>query len=126
VRIALDDFGTGYSSLSYLHALKFDKLKIDKSFVAQLKEDKDSAVIVGSIIGLAHSLGLSVVAEGVENYQQLTIVRDLMCDQIQGYLLGRPLAMDGPVELVAARARSLLSSGPKLVARADALDGQAR
>jgi predicted signal transduction protein with EAL and GGDEF domain len=91
-----------------------------------LQEDQGSAVIVRSIIGLAHSLGLSVVAEGVENYLQLAIMRELMCDQIQGYLLGRPLAMDGPVELVAARARSLLLGGPRIVARSDALEAQGR
>ena len=105
VRIALDDFGTGYSSLSYLHAFKFDKLKIDRSFIMRLGEAEDATIIVRAIIGLAHSLGLLVVAEGVETPQQLAAVRELMCDQVQGYLLGRPMRMDGSTELMAARAR---------------------
>ena len=106
VRIAMDDFGTGYSSLSYLHAFKFDKLKIDRSFVMRLGEAEDATVIITAIIGLAHQLGLSVVAEGVETVQQLNALRDLLCDQIQGYLTGRPMQMaDGPTELMTARAR---------------------
>jgi diguanylate cyclase (GGDEF)-like protein/PAS domain S-box-containing protein len=107
VTLALDDFGTGYSSLSYLHAFKFDKLKIDKSFVARLGETEDSSIIVRTIIGLAHNLGLSTVAEGVETLEQLAIIRGFMCDQAQGYLLGRPMEMDGSTELMAARMRML-------------------
>jgi diguanylate cyclase len=126
VRVALDDFGTGYSSLSYLHALKLDKLKIDRSFIARLGENDGSTVIVRSIISLAHSLGLSIVAEGVENPRQLAIVRDLMCDQVQGYLLGRPMATEGPVELVAARARNLLSAGHKPIDRLEPVEAPGR
>ncbi|HEY3849120.1 MAG TPA: EAL domain-containing protein [Acetobacteraceae bacterium] len=122
VRVALDDFGTGYSSLSYLHGLKFDKLKIDRSFIAQLGEDEGSTVIVRTIIGLAHSLGLSIAAEGVETHQQLAIVRDLMCDQVQGYLLGRPMAMEGTTELVTARARSQAAAGAKVAARIEPME----
>ena len=108
VRLALDDFGTGYSSLSYLCSFKFDKLKIDRSFVKRLGEDQDATMIVRTIIGLAHNLGLSVVAEGVETPRQLGIIRDLNCDQAQGYLLGRPLPMDAPTQLTAARAKTLM------------------
>ena len=107
VRIAMDDFGTGYSSLSYLHEFKFDKLKIDRSFVKRLGEAEDATMIVRTIIGLAHNLGLSVVAEGVETREQLKILRDLQCDQIQGYLIGRPMPMVGPSELINNRARAL-------------------
>ncbi len=108
VRIALDDFGTGYSSLSYLHSYSFDKLKIDKSFIDRLGQTDGASMIVRTIIELAHGLGLSIIAEGVETPRQLTIVRDLGCDEVQGYLLGRPAPMDAPTELTAARARSLL------------------
>ena len=109
VRIAMDDFGTGYSSLSYLNEFKFDKLKIDRSFVKRLGEAEDATMIVRTIIGLAHNLGLSVVAEGVETREQLKILRDLECDQIQGYLIGRPMPIVGPTELITNRARLLFA-----------------
>lgn len=108
VRIALDDFGTGYSSLSYLHSFRFDKLKIDRSFVSRLEDDGDATMIVRTIIGLAHNLGLEIVAEGVETPAQLAMIRDNLCDQAQGYLLGRPMPMDEPTELMIMRARSLV------------------
>jgi len=110
VRIALDDFGTGYSSLSYLRSFAFDHLKIDKSFIKELGQSKNAEMIVRTIIGLAHNLGLSVIAEGVETIEQLALVRDLTCDQVQGYLLGRPLEMGAFTELAAARARMLLGT----------------
>jgi diguanylate cyclase (GGDEF)-like protein/PAS domain S-box-containing protein len=116
VRIALDDFGTGYSSLSYLRSFTFDKLKIDKSFIQGLGQSDGAATIVRTIIGLAHNLGLSIVAEGVENQQQLAIVRGQMCDQVQGYLLGRPMQMNGFTELAAARAKKLLLAAPIVAA----------
>ncbi len=109
VRIAMDDFGTGYSSLSYLHEFKFDKLKIDRSFVKRLGEAEDARMIIRTIIGLAHNLGLSVVAEGVETREQLKILRDLECDQIQGYLIGRPMPIVGPTELITGRAKVLFA-----------------
>jgi diguanylate cyclase (GGDEF)-like protein/PAS domain S-box-containing protein len=109
VRIAMDDFGTGYSSLSYLDEFRFDKLKIDRSFVTRLGEAENSTMIVRAIIGLAHNLGLLVVAEGVETVAQLRMLRDLKCDQIQGYLLGRPMQMDRPTELITTRAKMLIA-----------------
>ena len=108
VRIALDDFGTGYSSLSYLRSFTFDKLKIDRSFIRGLGESEDAALIVRTIIGLAHNLGLSITAEGVETAEQLAMVRDHLCDEVQGYLLGRPLPMGDFTEETETRSRSLL------------------
>ncbi len=110
VRIALDDFGTGYSSLSYLRSFVFDQLKIDKSFISELGQSENAEMIVRTIIGLAHNLGLSVIAEGVETAEQLALMRGLTCDHVQGLLLGRPLAMGGFTELTAARVRMLVGA----------------
>ena len=93
VGIALDDFGTGYSSLSYLRDLPFDKLKIDRSFVAAIT-DPGTAAIVRAIVGLGHGLGMSVTAEGVETVEQLALVRGEGCTQVQGYLISRPAPLD--------------------------------
>jgi len=92
VRISMDDFGTGYSSLAYLKRLPVDELKIDKSFVLGMQSDADDAQIVRSTIDLAHNLGLSVVAEGVENAAVWDLLRELNCDQAQGFHMGRPMA----------------------------------
>ena len=89
--VALDDFGTGYSSLAYLKKLPVDELKIDQSFVKCMETDADDAKIVRSTIELAHNLGLSVVAEGVENEAVWHMLRELKCDQAQGYHMGRPM-----------------------------------
>jgi diguanylate cyclase (GGDEF)-like protein len=92
VRVAVDDFGTGYSSLSHLQRFPVDVLKVDKSFVAPLGvSEPESTALVTSIIGLAHSLGLNVVAEGIETEDQLDRLRSLGCDYGQGYLMARPL-----------------------------------
>ena len=90
VRIAIDDFGTGYSSMSYLRRLPADVLKIDRSFVQELGSDGRSTTLVASMIELARSLGLEVVAEGVETAQQHALLGDLACSHAQGYLFGRP------------------------------------
>jgi len=100
VGLAIDDFGTGYSSLSYLHSLPFNDLKIDRSFVGRLSFDDDSSEIVGTIAKLAHSLGLNVVAEGVEVVEQREILRKLGCESYQGYLFSRPLASQEARELL--------------------------
>lgn len=89
--IAMDDFGTGHSSLSNLKEFTFDKLKIDRSFVATMLSDAASAVIVKATIGLGKSLGMSIVAEGVETAEQLAQLREWGCDQLQGYHIGRPM-----------------------------------
>jgi diguanylate cyclase (GGDEF)-like protein len=91
-RLSIDDFGTGYSSLAYLKRLPVDELKIDKSFVLSMEADADDAKIVRSTIDLAHNLGLSVVAEGVENATVWNMLRELRCDQAQGFHMGRPMA----------------------------------
>ena len=110
VRVSLDDFGTGYSSLSYLRTFAFDKLKIDSSFVQDLGRDEESALIVRAIIGLGHNLALSIVAEGVETQVQLDMLRAQGCDQVQGYLLGRPMSREQlRSELTAARPKSFIA-----------------
>jgi len=97
--ISLDDFGTGYSSLSYLKRFPIDTLKIDKSFVAEVTTDPDSGTIVNTIIVMAHSLGLSVVAEGVETEEQLSMLRERACDRAQGFLFAPPTDLDQAIEL---------------------------
>ncbi|MGQ4584492.1 EAL domain-containing protein [Lysobacter sp. F60174L2] len=92
VSLAIDDFGTGYSSLSYLKRLPITTLKIDKEFIADLTHDPDDAAITTTIITMAHSLGLNVVAEGVETEAQMRFLRVHGCDEIQGYWLARPMA----------------------------------
>ena len=92
VRIAVDDFGTGYSSLSYLQRYPIDKLKIDRSFISGVAEGGNPAAIATAIIQLGRALGLNVLAEGVETDGQMAFLREQRCDQVQGYLCGRPLA----------------------------------
>jgi diguanylate cyclase (GGDEF)-like protein/PAS domain S-box-containing protein len=90
VRIALDDFGTGYSSLSYLQSFPLDRIKIDQSFISGLGKSEGALAIVRGVIGLAHGLGLPVLAEGVETDGQLSVLARESCDDIQGYFVGRP------------------------------------
>jgi diguanylate cyclase (GGDEF)-like protein len=94
VKIAIDDFGTGYSSLAYLARLPVEELKIDRSFVASMLDDPSAMTLVSTIISLAHALKLNVVAEGVETEEQAKILRLLRCDQMQGYLISKPLPFD--------------------------------
>jgi diguanylate cyclase (GGDEF)-like protein len=91
VRLSVDDFGTGYSSMAYLKILPVDELKVDRSFVSQMNTSIDDTMLVQSAIDLGHNLGMSVVAEGVEDKQTLLALKDLGADVIQGYYLGRPM-----------------------------------
>lgn len=100
--LAIDDFGTGYSSLSYLHKFPFDTLKIDRSFISQLLVDEQSNIITQGIATLAHNLGLSITAEGVEEQGQLDCLREYMCDFVQGFLMSRPIPVEEAVKLLNA------------------------
>lgn len=91
IKVAIDDFGTGYSSLSYLTNFPFDKLKIDQSFIRDISTDKAAAALATSIISMAHKLGVSVIAEGVETEAQLQLLEENNCDEIQGFYFGRPV-----------------------------------
>lgn len=101
--LALDDFGTGFSALAYLRLFRFDRLKIDRSFIRDLGQEAEAAAVVSSVINLGHGLGLEVVAEGVEAPAQLAELRRLGCDLVQGYLTGAPMP-PGALKLLAARA----------------------
>ncbi len=91
IHFAIDDFGTGYSSLQYLSQLPLDTLKIDRAFIKDLPDNKEDAAITLATLSMAHSLGLSVVAEGVETVEQLTLLRQASCEQYQGYLYSKPI-----------------------------------
>ena len=117
VRIAIDDFGTGHSSLSYLKRFPIQKLKIDQTFVRDITADPDDAAIVTAIVAMAHSLGLVVMAEGVETRQQLAFLKALKCDHAQGYHMSKPIpaAELGPwSERWLARSHPALPSTPAL------------
>ncbi len=103
VGVSVDDFGTGYCSLSYLARLPVDTLKIDRSFVVRMRDPGYPRNIVAMIVSLAHTLGLKVIAEGVEDNDQLRLLRELGCDQIQGYLVGRPMPAEQIDALLRAR-----------------------
>ncbi len=100
VTVALDDFGTGFSSLTYLRKLPFDRIKIDRSFIQDMLTQPDCAAIVKSVIGLARDLRIGVVAEGVETADQLEYLRQFSCDEVQGYLISRPVSADGVLALL--------------------------
>jgi EAL domain-containing protein (putative c-di-GMP-specific phosphodiesterase class I) len=99
VRIALDDFGTGYSSMSYLQAFPFDMIKIDRSFISNLERAQSKAILRG-VVGLARGLELPVTAEGVETQAQLDMLSHAGCDYAQGFLIGRPAAINSYAQIV--------------------------
>jgi EAL domain-containing protein (putative c-di-GMP-specific phosphodiesterase class I) len=98
--VSIDDFGTGYSSLGYLKSFPIDSLKIDRSFVRDVPSDSDDVAITQAIIAMAHSLNLKVIAEGVENEEQLEFLREQGCDQVQGYLMSAPVSADAFARLL--------------------------
>jgi diguanylate cyclase (GGDEF)-like protein len=110
VRLAIDDFGTGWSSLSRLRAFPVDKLKIDRSFVREIAAGDDPAPLIAAIVAMAHGLGLTLVAEGVETLEQLACLYGLGCEEVQGYLLSRPITADQLGGLVAAPGGLLLGT----------------
>jgi diguanylate cyclase (GGDEF)-like protein/PAS domain S-box-containing protein len=113
--LALDDFGTGYSSLTYLRAFPIDILKIDKSFIHAIGAEPQDTAIVAAVIALANKLGLSIVAEGVENREQLAVLLDLHCPYLQGYLFSRPRPIDEAADLVEGPALGVATaSGSRL------------
>jgi EAL domain-containing protein (putative c-di-GMP-specific phosphodiesterase class I) len=103
VKLHVDDFGTGYSSLSQLQRMKMDVLKVDRSFTAELGRSREGTVFFQAIVSMAHALGMEVVAEGVENEEQLQILRALKCNEVQGYFVARPLPAAGIAPLLDKR-----------------------
>jgi EAL domain-containing protein (putative c-di-GMP-specific phosphodiesterase class I) len=103
VRIAIDDFGTGYSNLLYLRKLPAHELKIDRSFVQAMDSSAEDIAIVAAVVALAHTMRLQVVAEGVETTAQRNTLERLGCDQLQGYLLGRPMDAERFIATVVAQ-----------------------
>jgi EAL domain-containing protein (putative c-di-GMP-specific phosphodiesterase class I) len=102
VGIAMDDFGTGYSSLGYLHRFPFDRIKIDRSFVAGLRSRPQAAAIVGAIVSLGRNLGMRTTAEGVEHEAQVAQLRAQGCSEAQGYFFSHPVANHEVPDLIAA------------------------
>jgi EAL domain-containing protein (putative c-di-GMP-specific phosphodiesterase class I) len=103
IKLHVDDFGTGYSSLSQLQRMKMDVLKVDQAFTAELGISKEGKVFFQAIVSMAHALGMSVVAEGVETAQQLSILRALDCNEVQGYFIARPVPAQAMLELMQRR-----------------------
>src|SRR5260370_25729644 len=110
VSISMDDFGTGYSWVSYLNKLPVDSLKIDQSFLRTLQEPDGSLPVVQSIVQLAHSMNLTVVAEGVETQDELNLVRVLGCDRVQGHVYG-PSLRSGEAEALLATMDAMSTDG---------------
>jgi diguanylate cyclase len=122
VRISIDDFGTGYSSMSYLKRLPVSELKVDRSFVAGMLACADDEVLVRSLVELGHNLGLTVVAEGVEDDATLQALEEVGCDVAQGYFLARPMAADALRGWLAAHTARAIPT-PRMVATVDPLTG---
>jgi EAL domain-containing protein (putative c-di-GMP-specific phosphodiesterase class I) len=115
VRLALDDFGTGYSSLSYLKNFPIDRLKIDRSFVSEMLTDSTTASIIEAIISMTRVLGLSVIAEGVEDQAQYKFLQEIGCDAVQGYYVSKAVPADEFAKLLAERRQPVPASAVKRV-----------
>jgi EAL domain-containing protein (putative c-di-GMP-specific phosphodiesterase class I) len=102
VRISIDDYGTGQSTLDYLKKIPASEIKIDQSFVKGIADNRSDRLMVQSTIGLAHSLGRKVVAEGVEQREVLDLLIEMGCDVAQGFVIGRPMSLDGLTRRLAA------------------------
>ena len=122
LRIALDDFGTGYSSLSYLKRFPIDIVKVDRSFLRDFPSQAHDTEIVSAIVAIAHNLGLRVVAEGVETERQFTVLHNLQCDEIQGFLFSKPLSRESASALLLnpSKIRRIVRSADQSAARAAA------
>ena len=105
VQISMDDFGTGYSSLAYLRNFPFDKIKIDRSFVREMLVRNDCQAIIRAVVGLARSLGITTIIEGIETKEQLDTARAECCDEGQGYLFAKPMPEREVAEFLAKRER---------------------
>jgi EAL domain-containing protein (putative c-di-GMP-specific phosphodiesterase class I) len=105
MHISVDDFGTGYSSLAQLKRFSVNTLKIDKSFVRDIDQNKTDAAIATAIIAMGNSLDLKVIAEGVETMGQYAFLKDTLCDEIQGYLISRPIPPDKVADFLSRRSR---------------------
>ncbi len=110
VKTAFDDFGTGYASLTHLRELPITRIKIDRSFIANLTEDRNDQKIVAGLIALAYNLDITVTAEGIETTQQLALLKEMGCDRVQGYLIARPCSADEMTTLLTKISCSLWSN----------------
>jgi EAL domain-containing protein (putative c-di-GMP-specific phosphodiesterase class I) len=112
VKMAIDDFGTGYSSLGYLKRFPVDYVKIDRTFICELEQSSEDSAIVRAIIAMVHGLDLKVVAEGVETQAQMDFLKEHRCDEIQGYLISRPVPAEEFVELLRSGTERLAATEP--------------
>jgi EAL domain-containing protein (putative c-di-GMP-specific phosphodiesterase class I) len=126
VQLSIDDFGTGYSSLSYLHRFPIDTLKIDRSFVTRMSGQNENTEIVRTIVVLAQNLGMDVVAEGVETNDQLRLLRELGCENGQGYFFSKPVNKHGAEKIIADTYDAMLSASKPCDARAAPPDQDVR
>ena len=116
VRVAMDDFGTGYSSLSYLQSFNFEKIKIDRAFVADMEDNPQEAGIVRAVTWMGKSLNMQVVAEGVETDAQARLLQKLNCDELEGFLIAKPMAAEDVGQFIAAQPSATESPATEMAA----------